>query len=232
MASQGGGTLSIRTYEEDGSIYAIFKDNGPGIAEEHLNKIFDPFFTTKEPGKGTGLGLSISYGIIQEHGGQVFVDSKPGCGATFTLKLPIGYVESQAERKIEAKKQFKCGKGKILVVDDEENIVILLTKVLKLGGHFVDYAYDGRQALELINHNQYDLLITGIKMPGMNGRKLFEVMKKTHPKLADKTIFLTGDTFNKETLEFLEKNNQVCFHKPLKIVEFQEKIEQMLAQGG
>lgn len=228
MATQGGGTLTIKTYNENGSIYVIFKDSGPGIKEEHLNKIFDPFFTTKEPGKGTGLGLSISYGIIKEHDGQISVQSKFGCGATFTLKLPISYAESCSEDQIEGEKKSKRKKGKILLVDDEANIVSLLTEVLKLEGHFVDYAYDGEQALNLINRNQYDLLVTDIKMPGMNGKILFELVKKIHPKLASNTIFLTGDIFNKETQEFVEKNAKICLHKPLKIIEFQEKVQEML----
>jgi signal transduction histidine kinase len=64
-------------------------DNGPGIAPEHLDKLFDPFFTTKDIGEGTGLGLSVSYGIIQEHGGEIHVESEPGLFTRFTIYLPV-----------------------------------------------------------------------------------------------------------------------------------------------
>ncbi|PYP86085.1 MAG: hypothetical protein DMF61_14720 [Blastocatellia bacterium AA13] len=83
-----GGTLSIHTGALDGSLVLDFKDSGMGIAPENIARIYDPFFTTKEVGRGTGLGLALSYGIIQEHGGRIFVESKPGEGAHFTIKLP------------------------------------------------------------------------------------------------------------------------------------------------
>jgi signal transduction histidine kinase len=87
-AMPDGGRLDISTFSLDGGTYVEFADEGIGIAAENITRIYDPFFTTKEIGKGTGLGLAISYGIIQEHGGRIFVTSKPGEGATFRIKLP------------------------------------------------------------------------------------------------------------------------------------------------
>jgi PAS domain S-box-containing protein len=83
-----GGTLSISTQQGGGLIRASFSDDGPGIAQEALKHLFSPFFTTKEVGKGTGLGLAICHGIVSEHGGKIYVDSKPGSGATFVVELP------------------------------------------------------------------------------------------------------------------------------------------------
>lgn len=87
--AHGQGTLIVKTYRSEETIYVTIEDDGPGILEEHLPRIFDPFFTTKAEGKGTGLGLSISYGIVQEHGGDIHVDSQVGKGATFTVQLPL-----------------------------------------------------------------------------------------------------------------------------------------------
>ena len=87
--ARDGGTLTIRTGSKNGIAQVSFTDSGCGIAKEHLSKLFDPFFTTKETGKGTGLGLAISYGIIQSHGGDIEVESEPGKGSTFRIKLPI-----------------------------------------------------------------------------------------------------------------------------------------------
>jgi signal transduction histidine kinase len=84
-----GGRLAISTAHEGGWIAIRFADNGLGIAPEHLNRIYDPFFTTKQIGKGTGLGLAVSYGIIQDHGGEIVVESKAGEGTVFQINLPL-----------------------------------------------------------------------------------------------------------------------------------------------
>lgn len=81
-------TLAVRAWLENGEIVAVFRDNGPGIAAEALDKIFDPFYTTKAVGKGTGLGLSISYGIVERHGGRLAADNAAEGGAEFVLRLP------------------------------------------------------------------------------------------------------------------------------------------------
>jgi len=83
------GTLTITTEKVRDIVRASFADDGPGISKENLGHLFDPFFTTKEVGKGTGLGLSICHGIITDHGGQIYIESKLGEGATFTVELPI-----------------------------------------------------------------------------------------------------------------------------------------------
>jgi PAS domain S-box-containing protein len=87
-AMPSGGELAIHTGMNESMIIVDISDTGHGISKEHLKKIFDPFFTTKSIGKGTGLGLAVTYGIIQEHGGKIFVDSDTGRGTRFTLKLP------------------------------------------------------------------------------------------------------------------------------------------------
>lgn len=84
----GHGTITVRTWCGNGSVWVSVADTGTGIREEIRQRIFDPFFTTKSVGKGTGLGLSISYEIIHRHGGEIIVKSKPGLGSTFTIKLP------------------------------------------------------------------------------------------------------------------------------------------------
>jgi two-component system, NtrC family, sensor kinase len=90
-AMSAGGRLTITTRLVDTSLVVDFRDTGMGIAPEHIARIYDPFFTTKEVGQGTGLGLALSYGIIQEHGGRIFVESRPNEGAHFTIKLPTAF---------------------------------------------------------------------------------------------------------------------------------------------
>ena len=87
-AMQKGGTLTLQTQFRENAILIEIIDTGIGIAPENIAKIYDPFFTTKGVGQGTGLGLAVSYGIIQEHKGRIFVESKPGQGTQFQIKLP------------------------------------------------------------------------------------------------------------------------------------------------
>ncbi len=88
-AMPNGGTLMLATSVADGRIVIEVTDTGCGIKREHLDKVLEPFFTTKPVGKGTGLGLSVSYGIVQQHGGTLEIDSQEGKGATFTVTLPV-----------------------------------------------------------------------------------------------------------------------------------------------
>ncbi len=90
-AMPGGGSLTLETENSDHMLIVRVRDTGIGIAAENIAKIYDPFFTTKSVGQGTGLGLAVSYGIVQEHGGRIFVDSAPGRGTTFTIKIPSRY---------------------------------------------------------------------------------------------------------------------------------------------
>jgi len=90
-AMPNGGRLTIHTRAVDSSLVIDFRDTGVGIAPEHIARIYDPFFTTKDIGQGTGLGLALSYGIVQEHNGRIFVESRPGEGTHFTIKLPSAY---------------------------------------------------------------------------------------------------------------------------------------------
>ena len=92
QAMEGKGVLSVKTYflPVEEQVCIAISDTGPGISEEHLPHIFEPFFTTKDEGKGTGLGLSLAYRIVQNHGGHIRAESKPGEGATFSILLPVG----------------------------------------------------------------------------------------------------------------------------------------------
>ena len=97
-AMPSGGWLTLRTHADDETVVVEVGDTGHGIRREHLRRIYDPFFTTKGIGKGTGLGLSVSYGIVQEHGGAIFVESDPGHGTTFQVALPAQVLPEAAQQ--------------------------------------------------------------------------------------------------------------------------------------
>jgi CheY-like chemotaxis protein len=164
----------VKTEAADNTIRISFKDNGPGIAPENLDRIFDPFFTTREAGQGTGLGLSICHGIISEHKGRIYAESKLGRGATFIVELPIiaeekqpGLVEPASDESVEV-----TG-AKILVVDDELATLQLLSQILSSEGYEVETVNNATDALERIKGERYSLILLDIKMPGRSGMELY-----------------------------------------------------------
>jgi CheY-like chemotaxis protein len=119
----------------------------------------------------------------------------------------------------------------ILVVDDEASIQRLLGSILELDGHQVETARNGREALERIGRHRYDVIITDIKMPDMDGRELFRRLLSLDPALAHRTIFITGDTVSPDTRTFLQHVNNPCLTKPFRVREVRETISQILAEG-
>jgi two-component system, NtrC family, sensor kinase len=236
LEAHGRGKLIIRT-RRGGSperIIVEISDDGPGIPETHLTKIFDPFFTTKEVGHGTGLGLSLSYGIIKEHGGNIYARSRIEGGATFEIEIPV--IKRLQEESILAPELEPQGfqfenlvRGKrVLVVDDEKYILEFFVEVFRMFPMQVDTASDGRAALEKIKQNSYDVIITDFRMPQMSGKELFNWIRVHRPPLANRVIFVTGDTVSEDTRTFFEDNSTHYLAKPFKIEEIKEVIQQVI----
>jgi len=236
----GHGHLMIRTRTDPPGkcIVAEIADDGPGIPEAHLSKVFDPFFTTKEVGKGTGLGLSLSYGIIKEHGGNIYARSTVGEGTTFVIEIPIVARMDEdaaiAPQRTPQELQFEnLVRGKrILVVDDERYILDFFVEVFRPLPMEVDTANNGHTAREKIESRDYDLIITDFKMPQMSGRELFEWIQAYRPALAERIVFITGDTVSVETRSFFEKHRSRYLAKPFKIDEVKEIIHAALGDGS
>lgn len=238
MPNQDSKTVSIKTEHNNGTIIIRFSDNGPGIPKEIQNRIFEPFFTTKELGKGTGLGLSIAYGIVNKHNGKLYVQSEPGTGATFVIELPIikdttatDYKPSADDEKASPRKAEKKAPPaqRILVVDDEDEMVDMLFSLLKNDGFRVDTARNGKLALEKIQIRDYDIVICDVKMPVMNGIQLYEILKERKPRLAEKIIFISGDIINKNTIKFLKTCGCMYLGKPFKIESLRNCISGLLS---
>ncbi|TAL04890.1 MAG: hybrid sensor histidine kinase/response regulator [Verrucomicrobia bacterium] len=218
------------------NVRVIIQDSGPGIAPENLSKVFDPFFTTKDTGKGTGLGLSLCYGIVKEHRGKIEVRSRPGEGATFIVQLPIAADANDTDR-LEKDEPFtppadpREGKGrKVLVIDDEEPILQMVSDVLGGCGYDVETFSDGETALRQVNSRHYDLTLCDWKMPGLNGQQIYERLRATNPALANRMIFITGDVVSDRTQRFFNERNKVCLTKPFSLGEFRAAVSKALAE--
>jgi PAS domain S-box-containing protein len=220
LTETGGGKLTIRTEQKEEMLRIVFEDDGPGIETENLKKVFDPFFTTKDIGKGTGLGLSMAYGIIEEHGGKIKVESEPGRGATFTVKLPVHKGKGEGSKK-ETEYVAKTFPGKsVLIVDDEAVVRDFLSDLLLKEGYSVQAAPTAEDALSLMKDTSFDAVVADIRMPGMDGKELYAHILKNYPAVSKKMLFITGDTLNEETQVFLRTSNTNAITKPFKIDEF------------
>ena len=154
------------------------EDNGRGIANEHINRIFEPYFTTREKNEGTGLGLSVVHGIVNDHGGAIDVRSKPGKGSCFTVYLPRILDDGQSE--LVADMEFLTGQGKILLVDDEQQIVDYEVQALEKAGYVTYATTSSVEALRMFKKQKQklDLVITDMAMPEMTGLQLFQEIRK------------------------------------------------------
>ncbi|HWY30506.1 MAG TPA: ATP-binding protein, partial [Candidatus Acidoferrum sp.] len=216
---KSGGQIKIQTATAGELVQVIIRDNGPGIAPENLRKIFDPFFTTKQVGQGTGLGLSLCYGIIKEHGGKITPLSAPGEGATFTIELPILHLSGDAVEAASAAglKKLNPNEGsgkKILVIDDEEPILQMLRERLTQTGYSVDTAADGESALRQLRQVNYDVTFCDWKLPGLNGRQIYEKLRTFNADKCRRVVFFSGDVVNEQMRLFLEQEKRPCLSKP------------------
>ena len=204
-----------RSHQEsaDNKILIRVEDTGAGISKAELKKVFDPFFTTKPLGKGTGLGLSISYGIVREHGGDINIQSQVGQGTQVCIELPVGeFVVEEAATPIEQVRYIHP--KRFLVVDDEAEIVSIMQTAFARNGNVVDSAASVEDALALAEKNEYDFIITDVKMPGGSGIDLYKQLCASKPSYRGRVVFLTGDTSNPTTMQFLEREGLLYFSKP------------------
>jgi PAS domain S-box-containing protein len=189
-------------------------DTGPGIPSEIRERIFEPFFTTKPEGQGTGLGLSLCQGIVEGHGGAIRIETEPGRGATFIVELPV-VAPPAADRAVGASDAAPVRRGAaILVVDDEIEVGRLLADLLAVDAHQVETASNGAEALEKLEERDYDLILSDLRMPRLDGPGLYREVERRHPALLSRFIFITGDTLNAETRGFLEQVTVPSLHKP------------------
>ncbi len=202
------------------------RDDGPGIAPEYLRRIFDPFFTTKAAGQGTGLGMSLAHRTISHHGGTIRAESRLGQGATFIVEMPAAGSGILTANTADVQ-HSAAPSAHVLVIDDEEPIVLLITEILAEDGHRVTQAYNGAQALDWLLKEEFDLIISDVRMPAVGGPTFFEILQTTRPDLLERVIFVTGDTVSSSTRSFLEKTGRPVLAKPFE----PERLRRMANQN-
>jgi len=196
-----GGQIRIATHN-DGllrgaatipSVKLVVSDEGIGMTAETRARVFDPFFTTKPVGEGTGLGLTMVYGIVQQLGGTIELETAPGRGTTVTLSIPA-QPSAPGITTPAAQSRDAQGVGEtVLLVDDQEAIRRALGSLLKTMGYRVVEASDAASALRLVDApatGHVDVLLTDVGMPVMNGVELAKKIRSTHPEIG--VVFMSG----------------------------------------
>lgn len=198
------------------------KDTGVGVPCEMMDKIFEPFFTTKDVGKGTGLGLSMVHGIVTHAGGSVHVSSKPGCGATFTIRLPLCEPDLES---VEVNPTSTHATGRILLVEDDEQARKAVEGVLKLEGYEVISMADPVEAAG-VEITRINALITDLIMPGLGGIELARALRQASPDLP--ALFMSG--YSKDSDQLLGLTPQDIFlQKPFSSNTLLSNVRRLLS---
>jgi CheY-like chemotaxis protein len=204
-----GGTITFRGEKKEGEIFLSISDTGIGMSEDAQKRVFEPFFTTRAE-VGRGMGLTMAYGTIRRHGGEIKVQSKLGEGTTFTIKLP--YSKSLLEDK---KEEIipKVRQANILAIDDEEQVLMLLTQMLK--EHRVDTATDALEGIRLFREKRHDVLIVDLAMPKINGWQVADVIRMIDKNVG--IVLCTGWGVQIEDEEFKRSQADFLLMKPFAV---------------
>lgn len=228
-AMPDGGTITIKTvnasinkkYSELHSgacagkfVHLSVTDTGVGMDDETISHIFEPFFSTKEAREGTGLGLSVVYGIVNQHGGWVEVNSAPNAGSTFDIFIPAIAAESEEAGDVSPTPEELGGHGeKILLVEDEEAIRGLALKVLEKNAYKVVGAGNAHEAMALYHEDggDFQLVFSDVVLPGDDGISLVERILSENPGIG---VLLTSSYSEESDWEKIHKQGYSFLQKP------------------
>lgn len=225
------GEIRLSCGLEDERAWLSVRDNGAGMTDEVREHIFDPFYTTKPAGEGTGLGLSISHGIINQHGGEISVESS-GSGTLIRIWLPLA-----PELPLASASAFRGPDGKqptraefhALVIDDERDILEMVEQAL-MKVHCRATLLHGSANIEAaLEKGPFDLVICDLKMPDKNGLEVFRLIRAQQPRLAAHFILMTGN-FADADRHAEELANVLILAKPFTLAQLRESVELLLAR--
>ena len=221
-AMPDGGVLTFKTRCSGENTTIDLSDSGIGMTREIADKIFDPFYTTKGVGN-SGLGLSVSWSLIGRYGGDIQVKSKPGKGTTFILRL--ARAEAPKAQAAVAKSEGKSA-YRLLLVEDDPEILNILRDMLRLKGHKVVATADGQKALDLIGKEKFDLVLTDLGMPSVSGWEIAKRVKEASPETP--VVMITGWGAQFEEEDLAGRGVDLMLAKPLSWDKLLGSIEKML----
>ncbi|MBN2184761.1 MAG: transporter substrate-binding domain-containing protein [Candidatus Krumholzibacteriota bacterium] len=241
-AMPSGGKLLIRTENIDlgdsppekgsdgpsGKMLMIeMEDTGQGIPKYIQDRIFDPLYSTKRKVRGGGMGLAMVYGIVINHGGSISVESEEGLGSSFRILLPVEESANKDARETDTIIPF-IGKGRIMIVDDDEVVLNVVQGMLEKLGYGVEVCQDSLKAIDLYkeNHHEIDLVIIDMIMPGMDGEELYRKLKDINPDI--KTILSSGFILDERIQKLLDEGMNGFLQKPFVVTQFSRLVAKVL----
>jgi PAS domain S-box-containing protein len=224
-------TLTTAVDEARTRVTLEVADSGLGMSTDVQAHLFEPFFTTKPPGVGTGLGLPLCRSIVEDHGGALECTRQIGRGTAFRVELPVGVIPETTLASKSETALSPVPSSTILLVDDEPVIANALARLLRRDGHTVDTAANGRLALMKLQERTYDLILSDLRMPELDGPGLYRALETRYPQLCKRFIFLTGDTLNPNTHALSVQHGVPQLFKPYTAAELRRVIRQVLQAG-
>jgi PAS domain S-box-containing protein len=210
----------------DGRVMIEIRDTGPGISPEILVHIFDPFFTTKPIGVGTGLGLAICQRIINELGGDIWVETEVGRGSIFRIALPVYKVKDVVAFEESGPAVLSSRRGRVLVIDDEPLVRTFLGRALS-PDHDVTVESHAEEALAHIRAGtRFDVILCDVMMPQMTGIDLYNAILRIAPDQAARMIFVTGGAFTGRAQDFLHKTPNAHIEKPFEVRKLRSMVSE------
>lgn len=217
--------VKVRAWRENGSLLVCVRDDGPGVPPDLHGRIFLPFFTTRKQEEAVGLGLSLSQSVVSEYGGQLTLEADFKGGASFLVRLPVA-------RETADTPEERAERRRILIVDDELDLLEMLGTAMELQGYEVDMAGSASEALPLLDRHTYHGAVFDVQLPGvLGGPDLYAHALRAQPALSTRTLFITADTMNFETQRFLERVRRPSMEKPFLVSEFVGRMERLLSEG-
>lgn len=224
-----GGTIKVGACAENGAGRFWVADAGVGMTQEVIARIFEPFYSTKGE-NGTGLGLSASHAIIESHGGDINVISEPGKGSRFEVILPLHDCKSAASEPAPVSCNAQAKSARVLVVEDEERVRVILQQAFSVEGHQVTEAATGAEALERLDKGTFDLMICDLGLPELSGLHVARWVKEFRPDLP--VIIATGFAEMITEEDYHKARIDDVIRKPYAVTDVLRRAGAVLAQVG
>ncbi|MBN8938254.1 MAG: PAS domain S-box protein [Rhizobiales bacterium] len=222
--------IRVETGLSGDRVTVAVSDNGPGVPDDLVRRVFDPYFTTKPAGVGTGIGLSICRNVVEAHGGTIALTNRPEGGARFDISLP----RSNQAAAVPVIEDRSAGRGglAVLIVDDEADVARSLAEIIEGLGHRPSVVDRSLLALERIDQTVFDVVFADLRMPGLDGIDFRDRIHDRNPKLAERTIIVTGDTVaGPDRLARARGSEVVVLEKPFTLDDVRVVLAKVATNG-